>query len=201
MADDEHIAQTLHVAREVSVYRVPPRHGADGYRSGSWLTGDKIFSGRLRVVGLGDVCQIQMEDASSGDLFAMCPVPYGKRNLCVEACSDSSRYFVLRVEDPATKRHAFLGLGFDVRTDAFDFNEALISHEKHVEREKAAASIMAGGGGGGGGSSLPGQAGPAGAAVSDVVKEMAALYAHHGEMGLKEGQTISSPPPSTSVSE
>lgn len=51
MADDEHIAQTLHVAREVSIYRVPPRHGADGYRSGSWLTGDKIFSGRLRVVG------------------------------------------------------------------------------------------------------------------------------------------------------
>ncbi len=50
---------------------------------------------------------------------------------------DSSRNFVLRVEDAASKRHAFLGLSFDDRSLAYDFNEALIRHEQGVARERA----------------------------------------------------------------
>ena len=46
----------------------------------------------------------------SGELFGVCPVPRGQRNLAVESASDSSRNFVLRLEDAATKRHAFVGL-------------------------------------------------------------------------------------------
>lgn len=56
-----------------------------------------------------------------------------------------------------------------------------------MEREKAAASIMAGGSSGFG---MTGQAAQTSGPISDVVKEMQSLYAHHGEMGLKEGQTI-----------
>lgn len=65
--------------------------------------------------------------ANSGDLFAVCPVQCGQRSVCIEPVTDSSRYYVLRVEDSATCRHAFLGMGFDNRMDAFDFNEALVS--------------------------------------------------------------------------
>lgn len=41
----------------------------------------------------------------------------------VEAVLDSSRYFVVRVED--TGKKAYIGLGFAERTDSFDFSESI----------------------------------------------------------------------------
>ncbi|KAJ4954443.1 hypothetical protein NE237_011226 [Protea cynaroides] len=132
--EDEAFEHTLLVAREVSVYKIPPRSTSGGYKCGEWLQTDKIWSGRLRVVSCKERCEIRLEDPNSGDLFAACFVLPGQRENSVETVLDSSRYFVLKIEDGSGK-HAFIGLGFNERNEAFDFNVALSDHEKHVKRE------------------------------------------------------------------
>ncbi|MCO5552019.1 hypothetical protein L7F22_005527 [Adiantum nelumboides] len=132
--DDESLEHTLLVVREVSVYKIPPRGTSGGYKCGEWLQSDKIWSGRLRVVSVKEVCEIRLEDANSGELFAACHVHPGKRDLAVEPATDSSRYFVLRIDDGHGK-HAFIGLGFTERNEAFDFNVALSDHEKHASHK------------------------------------------------------------------
>uniref|UniRef100_A0A0D9XKJ7 NECAP PHear domain-containing protein n=1 Tax=Leersia perrieri TaxID=77586 RepID=A0A0D9XKJ7_9ORYZ len=132
--EEEAFEHTLLVVREVSVYKIPPRVTSGGYKCGEWLQSDKIWSGRLRVVSCGDRCEIRLEDPGSGDLFAACFVLPGQRESSVETVLDSSRYFVLRIEDGRGK-HAFVGLGFGERNEAFDFNVALSDHEKYVKRE------------------------------------------------------------------
>ncbi|KAJ0052791.1 hypothetical protein Pint_01709 [Pistacia integerrima] len=132
--DEESFEHTLLVVREVSVYKIPPRSTSGGYKCGEWLQSDKIWSGRLRVVSCKDRCEIRLEDPNSAELFAACFVLPGQRETSVETVLDSSRYFVLKIED-GTGKHAFIGLGFNERNEAFDFNVALSDHEKYVRRE------------------------------------------------------------------
>lgn len=53
-------------------------------------------------------CEIRLEDAETGELFAN--APYDVTGKAIEAVLDSSRYFVLAVVDPASGQRAFLGL-------------------------------------------------------------------------------------------
>ncbi|KAL2540669.1 Uncharacterized protein Adt_01647 [Abeliophyllum distichum] len=132
--DEETFEHTLLVVREVSIFKIPPRSTSGGYKCGEWLQSDKIWTGRLRVVSCKTRCEIRLEDPNSGELFAACFVNPGQRESSVESVLDSSRYFVLKIEDGQGK-HAFLGLGFNERNEAFDFNVALSDHEKYVKRE------------------------------------------------------------------
>lgn len=71
---------------------------------------------------------------SLGELFAKCE--YNPETNSVEPVTDSSRYFVLRIEENG--KHAFIGLGFQERTESFDFNVTLQDFVKHIRAEKAA---------------------------------------------------------------
>lgn len=89
-----------------------------------------------------------------GQLFAAAPLPSDcsiPLTTVVDPVVDSSRYFVLRVEDEATRVHAFIGLGFRERTDASDFTAALDDWRKFLYRRKQAeemrTSSQAGGAG------------------------------------------------------
>ncbi|GAX75534.1 hypothetical protein CEUSTIGMA_g2977.t1 [Chlamydomonas eustigma] len=150
-----------------------------------------VFEGRMRVISKGEFCEIRFEDTANGtgELFASAPIPYGKRTTYVEAVVDSSRNYVVRVEDSTSRQHAFLGMSFSERSDSFDFNEALLRHDKQVERERAAAILSNG---------------PPAPSISQsdtamtrtsaseqaVLQDVKSLYAGHDDYALKEGQTI-----------
>jgi len=55
----------LFVHKELDVFRIPPRVGAGGFRSGEWRVNDRIFTGRCRVVALGDTLEVRLEDPNT----------------------------------------------------------------------------------------------------------------------------------------
>ena len=56
------LEQTLFVHKEVDLYKIPPRFGAGGHRSGDWRTDDKIFTARCKVVAQGERLEVRLED-------------------------------------------------------------------------------------------------------------------------------------------
>ncbi|XP_077168581.1 adaptin ear-binding coat-associated protein 2 isoform X3 [Paroedura picta] len=136
MADGEY-ESVLCVKPEVLVYRLPPRASNRGYRAAEWQLDQPAWSGRMRITSQGKVAYIKLEDKTSGELFAQAPVDQFP-GLAVEGVADSSRYFVLRIED-GNGRRAFIGLGFVDRGDAFDFNVALQDHFKWVKQQSELA--------------------------------------------------------------
>ena len=122
---------------QASVFMIPPRDSVRGHVSGTWRHDDCLcdtISCRIEKEDDGCLCVIRLirEDASSGEsLFAMSRIPLDVPvDSVVESACDSSRNFVIRVEDPETKRHAFLGLSFEDRSVALDFRMVLSELER-----------------------------------------------------------------------
>ncbi|KAI1395116.1 DUF1681-domain-containing protein [Hypoxylon fuscum] len=135
------IQRVLFVASLVHVYNIPPMVPGKGHVAASWTADDnkrQIFTARLRVIetaipvaGSTDgeekvKTDIVLEDSSNGQLFAAAPYT---AQAVVETVSDSSRFFALRVQDEAGRK-ASLGVGFEERSDAFDFGVSLQEAQK-----------------------------------------------------------------------
>ncbi|XP_073457609.1 adaptin ear-binding coat-associated protein 2 [Aquarana catesbeiana] len=132
MADADY-ESVLCVKPEVHVYRIPPRASNRGYRAAEWQLDQPAWSGRLRVTARGKAAFIKLEDRTTGELFAQSSVDQFP-GIAVESVTDSSRYFVICIED-GNGRRAFIGVGFADRGDAFDFNVALQDHFKWVKQQ------------------------------------------------------------------
>ncbi|CCI41108.1 unnamed protein product [Albugo candida] len=131
------VKRILAVINQCFVFKIPPQVSAAGHRADSWPK-EPVWTGRLTIFSCDEDLMIELRDSSNGSLFAACPM---KRNgpTAVQKVVDSSRYFVLRVVDQNSGRHAFIGIAFENRSDAFDFNVALDDHQKELQREKNAA--------------------------------------------------------------
>ncbi|OQR82664.1 adaptin-like protein [Achlya hypogyna] len=133
------MAQTLFQEKNVWVYQIPVLTGDP--RADAWDIDKPLLTGSLKVLQTNDDCCVQLFEPSVDDaapvLFASCPVDIdAERSLTVfvQYCVDSSRYFVLRVVDPTTKRSAFVGIGFPERASAFNFRAALEDFGKYKQR-------------------------------------------------------------------
>ncbi|NXN96511.1 NECP2 protein, partial [Rhinopomastus cyanomelas] len=134
---EEQAESVLCVKPAVLVYRLPPRASNRGYRAAEWQLDQPAWSGRMRITAKGKMAFIKLEDKTSGELFAQAPVEQFP-SVAVESVTDSSRYFVVRIED-GNGRRAFIGVGFVDRGDAFDFNVALQDHFKWVRQQSKLA--------------------------------------------------------------
>jgi len=165
----------------------------------------RIFTARIRIMETATVAgddgnevetvrtDIRLEDPKTGDLFANCPYEVRAQSLerereresdqtwhgaqgsfCVEQVVDSSRFFAVRVVDGPRK--AILGIGFEDRSDAFDFGVALQEIRRHMAAAAAAAAVASNGKGPNGGGS------DNDAAQKPLEKK---------DYSLKEGETIS----------
>ncbi|GLD93718.1 hypothetical protein PINS_up002323 [Pythium insidiosum] len=182
MAEDAAIEleQTLFQDPRVWFYQVPPTQVSTlSPRADAWDPEHPFMTGALRVVQKGDACWIRLYEPLQADadattaassamhttaertLFAQCPIeitPELPLEVYVQDCADSSRYFLLRVEDDTTKRRAYIGIGFAERGSALDFKAALLDYVKYVHRmlEAAALASSSSSGGGGGGATADG---------------------------------------------
>ncbi|TGJ83705.1 hypothetical protein E0Z10_g5086 [Xylaria hypoxylon] len=132
------IQRVLFIVGAVYVYNIPPMTPGKGHVAASWTAdGNKrqIFTARLRVLETAITqasgeekvkADIVLEDQRNGQLFAAAPYT---GVAVVESASDSSRFFALRVQDEAGRK-ATLGIGFEERSDAFDFGVSLQEAQK-----------------------------------------------------------------------
>jgi hypothetical protein len=132
------IQRILYLAPKVHIYQIPPATSTKGYQASTWTANDnklQIFTARLRIVETsipssddseqdnGEekvTTTILLEDPKTGDLFAAAPYTSERT---VEQALDSSRFFAITVVGEGRK--AVLGMGFEERSEAFDFSIAL----------------------------------------------------------------------------
>jgi len=129
----DELERCLLVKSEVFVYKIPPRQSARGYRAADWSLSNPDWTGRMRVMEQNKKVRLKLEDKGNGELFAACPVD-AYPGPAIEAVTDSSRYFVIRIMDDGG-RSAFIGIGFSDRSDSFDLNVALQDYFKGVKKE------------------------------------------------------------------
>lgn len=142
--DDPEVIERMRCSiSEVHIFKLPSSGPPTvaGWRGADWT--QQVWQGSLKVVERGELTVILLVDAQTGNIFAVCPVTEG----AVDRCVDSSRYFVLRVENASNGKHMFVGMAFNERNDAFDFNTSLEDSKREKlaeeEAEKAAARYLA----------------------------------------------------------
>jgi hypothetical protein len=141
--DDTAVETTRTLCRAETMYcfKVPPR-GPQGY-SAKLLKEHPAGSYTLEIVAKGREAVILLKQrAPPHKTFCMSPIVPGGAD-CYEKAFDSSRYFVLRIEDARTKKTASIGIGFNEREQALNFKVSVQDFLEGVKREQVNAQAVA----------------------------------------------------------
>lgn len=146
------IQRVLFISSSTHIYNIPPLPSTAGHSASAWTSDPArhIFTARLRLIETSSSsiatpnnlkADIVLEDPATGQLFAA--APYTSPAI-VEPVVDSSRFFAIVVRDPQGRK-AMLGVGFEERSDAFDFGVALQEARKalNLEAPKGSAASQA----------------------------------------------------------
>jgi adaptin ear-binding coat-associated protein 1/2 len=112
--------------RDCHILKVPPAKSMHGW-SATELT-EELWQGTVKVVDRGTFSGVVFLDRATDEPVAVCPLEDE-----VERCNDSSRYFILKVKNAADGKVSRMGLAFNERTHAFDFNVALATSRKEFQ--------------------------------------------------------------------
>jgi len=103
----------------------------------------ELWQGTLKVVDRAEHSVILLMK-KSGDIVSVFRLVHPDS---VERCMDSSRYFVVQVRDVSSSCNnncRYIGIAFNERTHAFDFNVALqVSQQERVDREQREKNVVA----------------------------------------------------------
>uniref|UniRef100_A0A7S4DP43 NECAP PHear domain-containing protein n=1 Tax=Lotharella globosa TaxID=91324 RepID=A0A7S4DP43_9EUKA len=124
------------------VYRLPPMSGAKGYMAKEWDVNNPMAEVKLNLTTLNDDMFFKFV-TKEGKLFAKSIkldgrlVASGDKMLeyYIDKVSDSSRFFVVKIQNPRTKKVLPIGIGFSDRENAMSLNASIDDHIKQVERE------------------------------------------------------------------
>ena len=119
--------------RDTHVFKVSAPRQSSGW-SATELT-EELWQGTVKVVDRGVFSGILLTDRVTDELFAVCPIEEE-----VERCTDSSRYFIVKVKNARDGKTSRVGLAFNERSQAFDFNIALETSKKEQQARKTTIS-------------------------------------------------------------
>ena len=137
------------------MYKVATTHSSRGFCAGDWGLDKPLATCTCIVKSRGEEAAIQLFDNKSKGqnnrkmlaqsivvLEADATSDKSKIEWYCESVTDSSRYFVLKVQNPRDPtKVASLGIGFRQKESAYSFTAALQDHAKYVRRVREAATF------------------------------------------------------------
>jgi hypothetical protein len=127
------IEATIFFSNRIFVYDLRnARNVEQGYRAADYSSTPHMWAGQLRVNSGQDaegnernhvILEHDPADAGKNGTFARCEIKPG----VIQDAIDSSRYFVLRLDNEQTGQYIMLLIGFPNKAHAFDFKHELAS--------------------------------------------------------------------------